>query len=525
VYPPTSPVVAMRGTQVDTLETKTRNDHLPRKAAGEMLTQHELWIGLSVHNVEGRSGQIASGPVMMDRNYDWYTDGWSFGSIPLWFYSMDTPFGIYPGGPNFYMIDDANMTLHATLEYPNATSVAMAKSEALICQDRQVRQAFLVPLYSSRAYIAYKAGMSGVLDVRGYGLSANMDLNLMNMKSATYKPGPPPTGATIIYGALNPPDSINPVFSSWLWDYDIIDRIFTGPMIVSPYNPTTLGKSPSGRDLPWMAYDWKYETMANGNANVTYWFRHDLQWHDGVAWTVDDFNYTIYLNQIYGDSWGWSDMVHVVGFQKIDSWTCSLQFDFPSYFALYTAAYDQFPEHIYKYIAIPPGSEGGATTTGHHGEWPGKDCLNSEVAGSQPDNPNPFTFTQLTTGDGGKYVWVGTNMWKYRAGTYVADVSGGITLDAFQNFWMKLKLGEMTFRYAWNAGTPPQGGSYTIQLADLVMLAQAYGTNGTNWAVPFLLGGTGVWESGCDVAPPGGVGLSDLVTLAQGYLVSWGANP
>jgi hypothetical protein len=215
----------------------------------------------------------------------------------------------------------------------------------------------------------------------------------------------------------------------------------------------------------------------------------------------------------------------VVNFQKWDSWTCSIQFDFPSYFSLYTAAYDIFPEHIYKYIAIPPGSESGTTTTGHHGEWPGKDSLSAEIAVSQPDNPDPFTHTQLTTGDGGKYVWVGTNMWKYRAGSYVAGVGGGITLDAYQGFWMHITQGEMTFRYTWNSATPPASGQYNITLSDLVMLAQAYGTNGTCWPVPFQLGGPGVWESGTDVAPPHGVGLSDLVTLAQAYQRSWGPNP
>jgi hypothetical protein len=483
---------------------------------------------------------------MVDRNYDWYTCGWSLGSIPLWFYSMNTPMGIYPGGPNFYMIDDGNMTLHATLEYPNATSSAMAKSEALICQDRQVRQAFLVPLYTSRAYIAYRTSCIGIINCRGYGLSGGLDFTLMN--SLVNTTGPMGSPAPIIYGALNPPDSINPVFSSWLWDYDIIDRIFTGPMSVSPYNPTALGKSPTGRDLPWMAYDWKQEwcnstgnyptcyptTPGNEalNANVTYWFRSDITWHDGAPFTVDDFNYTIYIDAAYGDSWGWSGMIHCVDpvtlkprFQKWDSYTCSIQFDSPSVFALYTLMYDMVPMHIYKYIAIPPDAESGTSVTGHHGYWPGADCDPSEIIFPQPDNPNPFTHTTLTTGDGGRFVWVGTNMWKYRAGSYVAGVGGGITLDAYSGFWMRVKQGEMTFRYTWNSATPPSSGQYTIGLADLVMLAQAYGTNGTCWPVPFLLGGSGVWESGCDVAAPYGVGLSDLVTLAQAYQQTWGSNP
>jgi hypothetical protein len=91
---------------------------------------------------------------------------------------------------------------------------------------------------------------------------------------------------------------------------------------------------------------------------------------------------------------------------------------------------------------------------------------------------------------------------------------------------MNITQGEIDFEYAWNAGSAPQGGSYSIGLSDLVLLANAYGTSGNGHAVPFLLGGLHVWEPGCDIAPPAGtVGLSDLVTLALHYGQHWGANP
>jgi hypothetical protein len=306
-------------------------------------------------------------------------------------------------------------------------------------------------------------------------------------------------------------------------------------MAINPYNPTVPMKSPAGGDVPWMAYDWNYQqsnfTGGNGQgdpsttytnyANVTFWFRHDITWQDGYPWTVDDFNYTIYVNKVYGDSWAQMDMMHIVNFVKWDNWTCSLYFDTPSYYALYMANYDIVPEHIYKYIAIPAGAGAGISTTGHHGYWPGAAATTGEVLTDAPS-----TFAQLTGTGGEQYTWVGTGMWKYVPGTLVQGDGGGLSLVPYTGFWMNMTQGEIDFKYAWPAGSAPQGGSYSIGLSDLVLLADAYGTSGNGHAVPFLLGGLHVWEPGCDIAPPAGtVGLSDLVTLALNYGKHWGVNP
>jgi hypothetical protein len=368
----------------------------------------------------------------------------------------------------------------------------------------------VAPNLTFNSYMAYRTGMVGIINDRNYGWTANLDFTYLNSKTPPY--GHP---MTIRIGTMQPPEQLNPIFSQW--DYTVIDSMFTSYMTFNPYKPRVPGKSPAGRDLPWMAYDWKIETMDDGNANVTLWFRNDITWHDGVPFTVDDFRYTIWLNQQYDDSWGYSDMQHVVGFQKWDDWACSVQFDFPSHDALYTCLYDIVPKHIYQYI-IPPSPND--YTTGHHGEWPGKNALPSQII------PNPyFTWSQLTGPDGGKYVWVGTNMWQYHPDTYVSGVGGGMTLDAYPGFWMNITQGEIAFNYRWNPGPPPQSGSYTIGLADLVLLANAYGTSGNGHPVPFMLGGAGVWEPGADIAAPAGtVGLSDLVTLALNYGKIWGNN-
>jgi len=516
------------GATIDAIKAYIRSDHLPRKQAGENLVAEMTKIGIGTSVTLGASS-VCYTPVFINHDYDFYTAGWSFGRFPLHFYSMNTPVGIYPGGSNLYMIDDANMTLHATLEYPNATSGAQSLAEAKICQDIMVKNAFYVTLYSSASYMGYRTGVVGAINFRGYGLTTALEYTFLNAKTAPYS-----SPMTIKYGTLNPPEQINPIFSSGVQDYEVADRIFNGLMATNPYKPTVPGKSPAGADQPWMADDWNFQqsTFTGGGgqgdpdttytnmANVTFWFRHDITWQDGVPFTVDDFNFTIFLQKSYGDSWGYSDMIHVVNFVKIDAWTCSVYFDIPTFWALYTADYDQVPMHIYKYIAIPAGAGDGTSTTGHHGYWPGAAAEPSEILPGAP-----FTFSQLTGAGGEQYTWTGTGMWMYSPGTLVQGTGGGLVCIPYSGFWMSSVPGEIDFKYSWNAGPAPQGGSYMVGLSDMILLGNAYGTSGNGHAVPFKLGGLHVWEPGCDIAPPAGVvGLSDWVTLGLNFGKHWGSG-
>ena len=523
-YPPGHP---RAGTAIDTIIAYVRT-HLPRKQAGDSLCAEMIKLGITVSETVAGSS-VCYNAVYVYRDYDFYTSGWSYGARPLHFYSMFTPVGIYSGGSNLYQIDDANLTVHAELQYPFATSGPQSISEAKICQEIIVDLAGMVPLFTNAAYIAYKTGTVGALNFRGYGLTTALEYTFMNAKTAPYS-----SPMTLIYGTYNPPISVNPIFSSWVWDYEVVDRIFNSPMASNPFKPSAAGKSPVGGDQPWMAYDWNFQLsnftggggLGNSSisytnmANVTYWFRHDITWQDGVPFTVDDFNYTIFINAAYGDSWGFPDMVTVVNFVKWDDWTCSVYFEVPTFYTVYTTMYNIVPKHIYQYIGIPADAKEGTSLSGLHGEWPGKNSLESEILSGAP-----FTHAQLTGADGGKYVWVGTGMWKYVPGTYVSGVGGGLVCDPYLGFWMNMTQGEIDFTYFWDAGAPPQGGRYRIGLPDLVLLANAYATDGRG-ALPFKLGGLHVWEPCADIAPPAGiVGLSDLVTLALNYGKTWGSNP
>ena len=547
IYPPGHP---QAGLPVDPLRLYVRSDDRPRKAAGEALYAELGSLGFALDTLHEGTSSLINQYVFGQRNYDIATVGWSFPTYPSWFLFRYTPLGIYPYGPNLYMIWDANMTYWAE-QVCYATSFAASIIAALMCQDIIVKQAMFVPLYTDRSYMAYRTGVVGATNARGEGGESANTYTFMNARVAPYT-----SPMTIRYGILNPPVQVNPIFSAWDQDYQVIYTMFNGPMDTNPYSPTIPGKSPTGGDQPWMAYDWNFQlsnftgwyndipaggftadpwgttphvTYTN-QANVTFWFRHDITWHDGTPFTVNDWIYTGMLEYTYGDSWTWGGWQFVVGY-TVHSPTCiSWYFSVPSFWMLYDTEVGIVPEHIYQYIAVPVDAPTGGSTTGHHGYWPGQAAISSEITTPQPANPNPFTFTTLTSAGGEQYTWIGTGMWQYQVGSLSGAPGAytGLQCVPYQGFWMHITQGDIDMKYYWTSTTVPSGGSYKIGLSDLVMLANAYGTigYGSPTPVPFKLGGLGVWEPGCDIAPPAGiVGLSDLVTLALNYGSTWGSNP
>lgn len=494
VYPPGH---EKEGQDLDPLIVYLRKDHAPRYEFGSQVVRDLRLLGVPCTVFEGGSA-FCYPPVYIRSEYHLYTAGWSLGRFPLWFYGFFHPSGIYPGGPNFYLVNDPQMTAIVERLYPQATSIEMTKKACLDAQYVLVMKAFTVPVYSSKSYFAYRKGVLGVTTVYGYGLTTALDWTFLQCLHEDY-----PAVDTIRYGTLNPPISINPIFSSWLWDYEVIDRMFTSYMTVNPYrlDPGKIGTTPSAGDMPWMAKDWKYEIdPATGNAVVTLYFRNDIKWHDGQPFTAYDMNFTIWVQKHYDDSWGYTDFMHVVNVEIPDQFTIKIYFDMPSMWSIYTCGYNIVPAHIYGPKHHPNPDDPDYYTGGPHGEWPWKEDKVTPVA-----NPEE--------------VWVGTNMWKYVPGSYQSGVGGGILLQAWDGWWLgKYLPGDIDFVYSWTEKC------YKVSLADLVLLANAYGTRGDGF-VPFVLPGKkGAYNPGADLAKPSCIiGLTDLVTLAKNYGKTWGS--
>src|SRR5271157_449313 len=470
------------------------------------------------------------------RPYVWNAQLYDFATLyysgltapPEWFYTECTPVGIYPGGPNPYLIDDTNMTSWATKMYTD--SPPQYQTDLNNVQDILVMESEFVSISSTASYNAYKTGMLGMIDELGYSFEGSLHSQLLNWimlncrkcNTINYT-GPPastPESNIIYYGELNPPDMINPIFSNSIFDSEIEDEIFTYPIAKNPYNPMTPGSAitgvSSGSDLPWMAYSWKTTLIPaqDGSGgqwtNVTLWFRNDITWQDGVPFTVDDVNYTIYENAIYGDSWAHASFMYLVDaatyapyFTKWNDWACSILVKSSSWLSLYACNFAILPKHLYQYI-VPSNytaAEAGLSTDGLHGLWPGQSATAGNILPGAP-----FTLSQLQNEP--EITLVGTGKFMYRIGSLTGFAAGdGITLDAYPRFFMSLPRGAIAFKYTWLNTAPnaqPSGGYYKVGLADLVYMANAYRTVGypANVSINGVPGAPHTWNPACDLSCP-----------------------
>jgi hypothetical protein len=506
------------------------------------------------------------------QSYDWATLGWSIPPPPNGWYSSFTPAGIYDYGPNVYLEQDGNMTYWATDAYTTA-NITQFDVDVQNCQDILVMESILVSGYCPAGFCAYSSALLGQIDVVGNGAMANglqwenwitLDTRKNNTIAYTGAPSGAPPSNIFYIGLLNPPNQINPIFQSTVYDFQVADEIFTYPFANNPYSFTAGGPLtgvPTGYDLPWMAYSWTespvpnptgHDTSPNGIVyptwtNVTVYLRNDITWQDGVPFTDQDINFTIYEDCLYGDAYAESGAVWYANttapspgalpsyqtyFQQDPTpgdpqglYTFSILAASPSVWN-YILSFEVIPFHLYKYI-MPDSyttAEEGASTDGLHGLWPGQAIDTTNASALLPGAP--FTMAQLTSEPA--TTLVGTGPWEYRKGSTSAAgfaPGGGITLDAYPNFFMNVTPGAIAFKYTWLNTAPsaqPSGGYYKIGLSDLVLLANAYGTNGYpgSKSAAFLSvpGNSGVWNPACNLAAPGGsIGLSDLVTLALHY--------
>ena len=566
------------GTAIPPLQGYVRSSDA-RKDLGDYFCNALASVGIPfIETYELSIGQIRPF-VLAAQHYDFATLGYSFGVPPNWWYSELTPAGIYVNGPNPYLVDDGNTTHYATLAFTTSSPTDFNTYQQVV-QYNLVWESYLVAGYCPATYCAYKAGLLGQIDIVGQGTEANgaqtenwVTLNSRKNNTIVYT-GPPastPESNTLYVGLYSPPDMINPIFQDTVTDFQVSDEIFTYPIGGNPYTVSVgsaITGNPSGSDLPWMAYSWKTQLVDDPyNAsnpqwtNVTVWLRNDITWQDGQPFNDLDLNYTVYINAFYGDAYDNSQMIFAANVNQTSvggnaDWQyqankgdpnyaapyftqhpsasdpsglycCSFLVSTPSWLNLYLPLYQTVPKHIYQYI-VPSNAtqaEEGASTDGLHGLWPGE-LATTLAAGA------PFTTAQLAVQP--ELTLVGTGPWKYRVGSTTATqfVEGAnITLDAVWNYppqstgWFLTPApGAIAFKYTWlntAVSAQPSGGYFKIGLADLVYLANAYGTKGTPPSmVPIseVPGAAHSWNPAADLAAPSGtVGLSDLVTLATHY--------
>jgi ABC-type transport system substrate-binding protein len=537
------------GLDLDPLLAYVRSDHAPRKWAGESLVDHMRKLGIPVALTEGPSS-VTRGPVMNQRKYHIYTGGWSMGAYPTHFYALYTELGIYWGGANYPQVEYPDHSYWAKVEYLSTRDPTFVEAiyAAKVCQAKLVDYAACVWLYSNTGYMAYKTGWLNVINFRGYGLERALFWTSMMCYNAN------PLIKQVKYGLMNPPNALNPIFSSWTWDYEVMDNIFGWLLLGNPYQPTKPGKSPGGGDLPYLAKDWSYWVKDPENeAHVDYKLSEDFTWHDGTPVTAYDVNYTIWLTVNQPDAWAVDAVADLKDVIVHGPYDIELVFNVPSVWAIYFFYPFILPKHIYEDILDPNGFTPGDLPEEQvligYGPWyydsgdrvqyallkAYRDFPLDPVRGDIDlnffwDKPTPVfgnadSGTTTTTVDAERNeannYWVGCEI-KYLNGSNVGEMRD---ITAFSQATHTITHGAFAHPVAANDRYVIYcGGAYKVGLSDLVMVAKAYcGRGETASTEPPGHGPTANWEPGTDVAAPTcHTGLTDLVTVAKAYGIEWG---
>jgi ABC-type transport system substrate-binding protein len=561
------------GPNLDPIKVCIRNDHQPRLKAGRALADNMRVLGVPVNQIEASSDTLFP-MVMSCLNYHIYTGGWSPAGPPTYLYPLyHSDFGLGLGSNYITGMNSSNMPnypdLDAVLEDVYfATSlenfaVAVKKATGLIV----AKYCINIPLWSNKDFMAYRRNLVGVVNEDWTGLE-----NRYTFLNA-YKADDPNTPEDesqepIKMGTVHEPKMLNILFSSWYYDYAVLDRVFTSLTEIEPYNLAV--------NNPWVAQDWETSTWydpqdGENKTKVTYWIRKDVFWHAPVTgeavrqFTAHDVEFTMWyaykwVEDVPRSIWGALYGIHHT--KVVDDFTIEVYFDYQSIWAPpgFGNNVPLLPKDEYLNLLCTPStssfySDGTNITTstkfiftdkqvvqvisGNIDGTPLVEGIDFEIlaTGSPHYTHNEIHFltnlpegtvtinyyTQTVDPHGyylAKYDWTKTF---YSIGPYypasITPGEGGFAIfKPAPSFFLETPpLGEIDWKWTWTGTTKPRGGYYQVSLYDAVKVLQAYGAQGigipdTNWFP----------GADIDLYDLGHVGLYDAVTVISKYGTKWG---
>jgi len=217
------------GQDIDPLKYCIRTDDSRRLCAGNLHRDNLRKHGIPINDIHGPSSQLY--PIVMDNiNYHLYTGGWGFYEFRfpgVYVYGLFHSANFILGGANYVTGNDSN-------NQPNYPDVDYWLYEARFPDSYADSQADLkqalgllwceyfvnIPLFTSVSFMPWKCDLKGASPHVFY--------------SNVYKVG----GGPIVVGIITPPNELNIIYSSWDYDYAVLDRIYewrTG-VDIAPYD-------------------------------------------------------------------------------------------------------------------------------------------------------------------------------------------------------------------------------------------------------------------------------------------------
>ncbi len=563
------------GPNLDGILAKLRSDHLPRLEAGRRLCDNMVALGVPVAKQEATS-DILRPIVMAQFNYHIYTGGWSLGRYPTYMYSLFHYDNWFPNGPNYLTgIDNLGNPSYPAYDailqgIYYAPSIPAFKASVDEATYFHVMNVINIPLWSYTAFWGYRKNLVGIVNMDGYGLENTY--TFLNAYKVDDKDTPENEAQMPLkMGTVHSPKALNPLYSTWYYDYAVLDRVFSGGMATEPYNLAT--------DNPWVFQDWAitewYDFQDDEMATkVTYYIRKDVYWHapetgaEVRQFNAHDLEFSIWYNYAFDDSWQWSGFKDVKYTHVVNDFTLEVYFDTASIWLVYAPTYPLLPK--YEYIGaglcrqslpvilpipdpIDPSTKMILPTEDtivqmisaiSNLEGPLVQGVDYEIfATGTPDwghnevhwlRPMPggdvVTFVFWTTDPPiASGVYLGGLPWQqtwYSIGPYYPILlSPGVGGKAQFNcnpshFLGAPPLGEIDWMWTWVGTTKPRSGYFQVFLFDAVRLLGSYCARGDGVFDT-------AWFPGADIDPTDlcHVGLYDAVTVLGKYGQKFGIPP
>jgi hypothetical protein len=356
-----------------------------RRQAGIMLSAELVNAGFTL---KPPSGECTGGTnyqiVMLDKNYHMSTLGWIFiGPDPDFLYDL-YHISAYWDDPESSASNTA--ALNDTILNDLAVQIkfnldpAAAKAAAILWQQRFWQINAQLPLACNNAFKAmskfYTGGTKSQLAApddgeNAYrqfpngtkrpwvgaanqaGLGSNSWFSKLDMYSAGNIYGGSPM--TIRYGWSEQqyPQHINPFYSEWYWDSEVLGPIYDS---LGYRNPYVLAQWKGDLAQSWTVGVWDDNGVNKSKVTVT--IRSDALFHDGMPVTLADVIYSLVesgqalIAKGYPPPWWWPTGSNVRSLSIIDAYTVEILFGVSSYLVegWTLGGFAIVPKHIWKPI-------------------------------------------------------------------------------------------------------------------------------------------------------------------------------
>jgi len=507
---------------------------------------------------------VLSPIVMGDRNYHIYTGGWSLGRFPDHMFFLYGSLFWYPNGPNYVCGEVGTHpdldTYVADVQY--AVTIEAAQEASLLATKYFVEEACNIPLWGYSSYVGWRREIAGIINEDGYGFEN--DYTFIN----AYRTDNP--DAPLRMACISSWDRLNMLYSQWYYERALLDRVSTGFIAANPYALTT--------DQPWACKDWEKSSWTDPRDGMektmlTYWLREDIGCVAPITgelvdyFDAYDYEFTVWYNYAYDDSWLWSGFMDVHHVKIVDDYTVEVYFDDASVWFTYSPTGPLLgPEEVLLDLLC---EETSATFTGadlvedptdyfeyqfttDHVVQVTSATVNGEPitvdtdfyirAGYDTFSHNVFValttfnpadeiiinyYTSIAGGAGGSYLGGGLGLdWTdtmYSYGYhYPISISGSsAALNVNPYFHLETPiLGEVDWRWVWVGTEKPRSGYYKIEIFDVVKAAAAYCTRGDGIYDPAFFAG-----SDLDASDLSHIGIYDIVSITGRYGNTFGSAP